>query len=106
MTKIINLTPHELSFVLGDAEIKIPPSGQVARMTEKTEIIGDVDGIPIIRKKFGEVEGLPEPRENTFYIASLLAAQAAKRADVLAIGETVRNGKGQIVGAKSLAMVF
>ena len=106
MTKIINLTPHELSFVLGDAEIKIPPSGQVARMTEKTEIIGDVNGIPIIRKTFGEAENLPERQENTILVVSLLTAQAIKgRPDVFVIGESLRNGKGQVIGTKSLAVI-
>jgi len=106
--KIVNLTPHELNFVLGDAEIKIPPSGQVARMTEKTEIIGDVDGIPIIRKTFGEVEDLPERQENTILVVSLLTAQAIKgrgRPDVFVIGESLRNEKGQVIGAKSLAVI-
>jgi hypothetical protein len=104
MTKVVNLTPHEINIV-GEQNRNILPSGQVARVTEEIKRVGTVDGIPIIHKTFGEVEGLPEPQSDTVFIVSLLVAQAAKRIDVLAIGETVRNEKGQVIGAKSLAMV-
>ena len=104
MTKIINLTPHEINIV-GEQTINIPPSGQIARVVEKIGNIGDVNGIPLIHKTFGKVEGLPEPQTDTIFIVSLLVAQATHRTDILAIGETVRNEKGQVVGAKSFAMV-
>lgn len=126
MGRIVNLTPHEINI---NGEI-FPPSGQVARVEEKTEIVRSisVDGIkvPIIKKIFGKVQNLPEPTccicgapackeghkynndhfaEETIFVVSLLVAQAVSRSDVLAIGETVRNDKGQVVGAKSLAVV-
>lgn len=104
MTKIINLTPHEINIV-GEQNITIQPSGQIARVAEKIGTIGDVNGIPIIHKTFGSVEGLPEPQPETVFIVSLLVAQATHRTDILAIGETVRNEKGQVVGAKSFAVV-
>lgn len=104
MTKIINLTPHEIN-IMGEKTMNIPPSGQIARVAEKTEIMGDVNSIPIIHKTFGAIEGLPESQPDTIYIVSLLVAQATNRTDVLTIGETVRNDKGQVVGAKSLAVV-
>lgn len=104
MTKLVNLTPHEINIV-GEQSMTIPPSGQVARVAETTEIVSSVDGIPIIHKTFGKVEGLPEPQPDTIYIVSLLVAQAVEREDVLTIGETVRNDKGQVIGAKSLAVV-
>lgn len=104
MTKVVNLTPHELNIV-GEQSVTIPPSGQVARAAETTEIVGSVAGIPIIHKTFGKVEGLPEPQPDTVFVVSLLVAQAVKRADVLTIGETIRNEKGQVIGAKSLAVM-
>ena|SRR3972149_9664061 len=100
MTKIVNLTPHEINMI-GELNVSIPPSGHVARVTEKTEIVGEVNGIPIIHETFGVVEGLPEPQPDTVYIVGLLTAQATHRTDVLTIGETVRNNKGQVIGAKS-----
>lgn len=104
MMKIVNLTPHEINIV-GEHNMNIPPSGQLARVAEMTETIGNVNGIPLIHKTFGKVEGLSEPQPDTVFIVSLLVAQAVRREDVITIGETVRNDKGQVVGAKSLAVV-
>lgn len=100
--KILNLTPHEINIVGKDP---IPSSGAV-RVSEKTEVIGEINGIPVIKKSFGKVEGLPNEQADTKIIVSLLVAQAAKgRSDLLVVGETIRNEKGQVIGAKSLAVV-
>lgn len=99
MVKIINLTPHPINLI-GIGEI---PSSGIARLEEKVEVVGDIDGIPIIKKQLGKIIGLPEPQPDTIFVVSLPVAQAAKRADVLAIGESVRDVKGNVVGAKSLA---
>ena len=114
MTKIINLTPHPINLI-GLGEIK--PGGKPARLEETTEIIGSVivDStenpnsktevvIPLIKKVMGRITDLPEPQYETIFIVSLPVAQAAHRSDVLAIGESIRDGKGNIVGAKSLAV--
>lgn len=103
--KIVNLTPHEIILI----GIKIPPEATPARVSEKTEVVDLLEwsGIQlhVIKKEFGEIQNLPEPQPDTIFVASLLVAQAAKRRDVLAIGEAVRDEKGNIVGAKSLAVV-
>jgi len=105
--KIVNLTPHPLRFVLPDgSEMEIPPSGTVARLEERIEPAGQVAGIPVIRKTLGRLVNLPEPEPNTIYVASLPVAQAASadgRTDVYAIGESLRDEQGRVVGAKSLA---
>lgn len=102
-TKFINLTPHEVAIHLTKEEIKrIPPSGIVARCQEKSLNVGTLEGVPIVKKVFGEVTDLPEPAENTYYITSSLVAQAAKRADVLSPGDPVRDEKGQIIGCRTL----
>jgi len=108
MTKIVNLTPHPLNFIMGDgSEVEIPPSGNVARVSEKVENIGNINGIPVISKSFGEVTGLPEPQPDTIFVVSLLVAQAVKdsRNVVFVIGESVRDEDGHIIGARSLAKV-
>jgi hypothetical protein len=101
--RIVNLTPHPVT-LLG---VEIPPSGTIARVAEEIEVVRYIDWegkkLPVIRKRLGEVQGLPPPQPDTVYIVSLLVAQAAMRADVLAIGESVRDAKGNIVGAVSLA---
>ena len=104
MKKIVNLTPHEIN-IIGDINITILPSGIVTRVSETIEIIDNINGIPIIHKVFGTIENLPDLEKDTIFIVSLLVAQIVKRSDILTIGETVRNDKGQVIGAKSLAII-
>ena len=114
MVKIVNLTPHPINMV-GLGEIK--PGGKPARLEETTEIIGSitVDAtenpnaktavvIPLIQKQMGKITDLPDPQDGVVFVVSLPVAQAAHRSDVLAIGESIRDDKGNIVGAKSFAM--
>jgi hypothetical protein len=104
---LVNLTPHAVTV----AGLTIPPSGTVARCREVSESRGtiEVDGtlVPLVAKWFGEVENLPEPKDDTIYIASALTAQAAwaaGRRDVVCPGDPVRDAEGRIVGAASLCV--
>lgn len=103
--KIINLTPHEV-IIRGK---KIPPTTPHARVEEKIYTVAGIDyediQIPIIEKSFGDIQNLPPQEDGTVYIVALVVAQAAKREDVLAIGESIRDEKGNIVGAKSLCVI-
>jgi hypothetical protein len=111
-TKIINLTPHPIN-IAGLGEIK--PSGKIARLEEKLELIETIEVqrddmisvayVPIMRKLTGGITGLPEPEPNVVYVVSFPVAQQAVRRDVLAIGESIRDGNGNIIGCKSLAVV-
>ena len=109
--KIVNLTPHAINFQTDEGQVEIPPSGIVARVEEKTEVVGKVkigDGhVPVIRKSFGQVQNLPEPREGTIYIVSLIVAQAlaGTRSDIYVIGESIRDKEGRVIGARSLAQL-
>lgn len=109
MTKLVNLTPHAITFVNGDGEkiLVIEPSGQLARVSAKTVLTGeDYNGIPVTRTEYGTVEGLPAPAENTVYIVSSLVAQRVpNRNDIFIPNESVRDDKGRIVGCKSLGRV-
>ena len=81
MQKIINLTPHTINFVGQDNIIisSIPSSG-VARATQRREIVDTImaNGVtlPIARCTYGDVQGLPEPMDDTIYIVSAITAQA------------------------------
>ena len=110
--KIINLTPHPVNLQTETGVVEIPPSGIVARVEEKTEEVGKVKvgnsgHVPVIRKTLGQVENLPEPREGTIYIVSLIVAQALEgtRSDVYVIGESIRDKEGRVIGARSLAQL-
>jgi hypothetical protein len=103
--EIVNLTPHPLHI----AGVVIQPSGQVARVSEVSERCGMLEygslQIPVIVKRFGDVEGLPEPQDGVIYIVSALTAQAAwaaGRTDVFCPGDLIRDESGRVVGAASL----
>ena len=102
MAKLVNLTPHDIVVRKADGDLMVPPSGLVARVTTSQEVVGDIDGVPIVRTIFGEVQGLPDPELDTVYIVSSLVLGALKgsRSDVVSpdTGPTaIRNEAGQIV---------
>lgn len=106
--KIVNLTPHAINFVNeeGESVMAIEPSGQIARVTAKTEITGFIAGIPVTETVFGEVENLPDSTQGTIFIVSSLVAQRCKgRVDVFIPNESVRDANGRIVGCKSLGRI-
>ncbi len=132
---IINCTPHDIVFIVESyiddefyaiEKFIIKKSGIVPRVKEvenKIDVFkasvtreSDIkeDGydngwniyIDIMQKSFSEVEGLPEPQENTIYIVSALVAGAAKDRDDLVIpNDTVRDDQGRIIGCRSLAKI-
>jgi len=133
--EIINCTPHDIVFVIESyiddefyaiEKFIIKKSGIVPRVKEvenkidvfKTNVTRERDieedgydngwnlYIDIMQKSFSEVEGLPEPKENTYYIVSALVAGAAKnRNDLLIPNDTVRDEEGRIIGCRSLARI-
>lgn len=104
--KIINLTPHIVTICREDGTlIQEFESQGLTRLTQKTIIIGEVNGIPITKTEFGEVEGLPKQKEGIMYIVSrLILTACTDRSDLLVPNELVRDDKGNIIGCKSLAI--
>lgn len=124
---IINLTPHTVtvystddvtnnghgSFVLRDEMatprlIVLPSEDGPARAVTKEEQAGVVDGVPVYRTHFGEVENLPPHTKGTFYIVSAIAAQAARRCgrttdDLLIPSRLVRSADGTVIGCCGFA---
>jgi len=73
MVSFVNITPHSLSVKRVDGTfLEVPPSGTVARVATSPEVVAEVDGVVITCTTFGEVHGLPEPKEGVFFIGSLL----------------------------------
>ena len=103
--KFINLTTHDLTIVLENGDdLILPASGEVARVTFSTQQVDEVDGIPIYKTIYEpEVTGLPEPEDGTIFIVSSLAAQTAKRHDVLAPTNLIRDDDGQVIAAGGFA---
>jgi hypothetical protein len=115
---LVNLTPHEVVVydASGNLVLKVPPSGRVARVTTKEEPVGDINGIPIFKTTYGDVENLPDPEPGTVYIVSLLVLQALQahgiqRSDVVAPNTAptphgaVRDAQGRIVGVRSFVVL-
>jgi len=106
----VNLTPHLIRLITPDGVVEIPPSGQVARVGEVRKKAGEVEGLPVFAVEYGEVEGLPPSRPGTRYLVSrpvldALRARGVQRPDVFAPDTgagAVRNEKGEVVGVKSL----
>jgi hypothetical protein len=107
--KIVNLTPHPVNIQTDSNTIEIPPSGKIARCVESITELEPIEyqeyHIKAIIKQFGKVENLPEPENGVIYIVSLPVSQAVKRPDVFTIGDAIRNEKGQVIGAKTLAII-
>ena len=107
--EFVNLTPHDVVIVdFETREIKrtFKASGNLARVTTSTEVVGNIDGIDITETRFSEVYGLPEPQDNKIFIVSLAVAQRAiGRNDVLVPNGSVRDEQGRIIGCTSLARV-
>lgn len=103
---LVNLTPHDITIVIGDETVNIPASGSLARVSSKTVRDGRTFcGIPVSCTVYGQVEGLPAPTEGVGYIVSgLVKARCPERVDVFAPSETIRNEKGQVAGATSLGI--
>lgn len=105
MKNFINFTPHVIK--LNDGTIY--PSQGIAKVSKcagvsRTSALFTefVDGV--CHQRFGDVVGLPEPKEGICYIVSkivLAAAKASGRTDVVAPATghpaAIRNEAGQIV---------
>ena len=101
--QFVNLTPHAIHL----PGLTVEPSGAVARCKESTIVVGHFGGVDLTVKEYGQVEGLPEPKENTMYIVSMLVRLGCPdRRDIASPGDLVRDDKGQIIGAKNLAVNF
>jgi len=115
--RFVNLTPHDVVVYHEDGKtVKcvIKPSGQVARVTVIRKKVGEVNGIPVYKNIFSKVEGLPFPRRGVYCVVSTLIQQAlrqcgSKRKDILSPDTSpegvVRDKNGKIVGAKGFQII-
>lgn len=105
LKKIINKVPHPI-YIL-DEENRVlhtfPKSNGMIRLAQVTNLIGDINGIPISETVFGAPDKLPLFKLNTFYIVSNLVKTALPdREDLLTPSNIVRNEEGVIIGCLSL----
>jgi len=86
----------------------VESSGVVVRVETTQEIVGNIDGVPVVRTVFNNVT-LPEPQDGVVYIVSTVVLQALQQMgicrDDLVAPDTgpqsaVRDGTGQIVAIR------
>lgn len=95
----VNLTPHTIC--LPDREV--PPSGVIVRCQEHDEEAYEVEGVPVVYRRYGAVEDLPPPVPGTHYLVSALVRLAyPERTDFLSPGDLIRDADGQVVGCGCL----
>lgn len=102
--RVVNLTPHMVSVIdqMGRS-VDFQPSGQVARCTTRSVMVGTLGTMTLWSSVFGAVTGLPEPVGGTFYLVSQVVRLALpERQDLVSPGEIVRDADGKPVGCKGL----
>lgn len=111
---IANYTPHTINFD-GPHGGRIFASEGIARASEVVEpgaeihwcVFGDCgmhEHITPVRKRFGAVTGLPDPREHVLYIVSQIVFDALpKRRDLLVPHDMVRDAQGRVTGCRGFA---
>lgn len=102
--EIVNLTPHAVKVILDNGKEKVYlPTGNVARIKESRFRGSEIDGVPLNRKEFGEVEYLPAAAPHRVHIVSSQVVEYMRgmRSDLVAPDDLVRDDKGFIIGCKS-----
>lgn len=104
--KIINLTPHDIMYSNRGKFQVIKTSGE-ARCLLESRMIGSIGEIPVYQNTYGQVVGLPDEEEGTYYVVSRIVAEAmkGKRNDLFIVDKTIRDDKGFIVGFQAFARV-
>ena len=96
---LVNLTPHPIVLDDGVNSKTYEPSGEVARVTQESKTVGEVDGFTI-KTLISVGDNLPDPKEGVQYIVSaMVLAQLPERQDLVApnTNEAARNDKGHII---------
>jgi len=111
--KILNLTPHDINIFdpSGENIIKVyEKSGITARVNTIRQYFTKIDGVPVYRISYGNIEGIPKYEPDTYIIVSLIVAQALILVNSPWIGHilvpdtspegVVRDKNGRILGVK------
>ena len=103
--RIVNLTPHPISIIRMDEGITMElPSEGSARVATSSIRVGEINNVPVNRRQFGEVTGLPDPVDGVVLLVSRIVAEAAgDRDDLIMVDETIRDQDGRIVGAAAFS---
>jgi hypothetical protein len=113
--QIHNRTPHPITIMAADgravvATLPAASRRDVARVESTTVEDGALAGlgVPLLRTRWGQVVGLPDPTWGDMHVVSVIVAEAAIDSgrgadDLLVPGDQVRDDSGRIVGCRGLA---
>lgn len=104
-SQLVNLTPHTVNIydLEGKVQVVSLQSEGVARVSTTSVVVGEIQGVSLVATKYGQIEGLPEPKEGVIYVVSFIVRQAAPhRTDLASPGQLIRDEKQQPIGCKGL----
>ena len=102
---MLNLTPHPITLRTPQGDVTFAPSGTVARVSTSEVQVDTLHGVPVIRRQFGAVNGIPECHGGVIVSAIVLSALPAGTPGVYApdTGPTaIRDSNGQVVAVTRL----
>ncbi|MBU7019406.1 MAG: hypothetical protein HXS44_18010 [Theionarchaea archaeon] len=105
---LVNLTPHDVVIRQNGEDIVIPKCGKIARVKETVMHKETIDGVEVTDICYNETFNLPEARENTYYIVSIVVAYANSDRPDLVFPDGLnafRDEKGQIEAVPGLRRI-
>ena len=116
---IINKTPHKVTLVTESGNIDFLPDAEPARVSvtdrevdslQLGEVSGSIVSGSIVKASYGDVTGLPEPKDSPdikiFYLVSrFVQAALPERSDLLVPTKLVRDELGNVVGCKAFEVL-
>jgi hypothetical protein len=105
---LVNLTPHDVVIRQNGEDTIIPRSGKVARVKEEEIRTETIDGVQVTDIYYDKTLHLPEPRDNTYYIVSIVVAYANSDRQDLVFPDGLnayRDEKGQIEAVPGLRRI-
>lgn len=105
MTKLVNLTGHELKLTDGSTITHIASDGRARVLSDgKTIAMVSVDGLqaplPFTLLSNRTLVDLPEPEDSVIYVVSGIVAAYTPRMDVVAPGRVYREQGGRVIGCQ------
>jgi hypothetical protein len=97
--KFVNLNKHEIVLQVKEGEfVSFPPSGITCGAAVKQVEKYSIGGVPVMGNEYGEVQGVPEPEEDTIYIVNMIVLSRMNRSDLVSpdTGPTAIREGGQV----------
>ena len=116
--KIVNLTPHVVRLQRPDGSADEYLSAGIARCSTTEVVVGEIDGVPVVRTTFGAVTGLPEDcpecggsyhighsdecSDSIRYVVSqMVAAALPNRPELIFPARLIRDDQGRVLACSA-----